>query len=218
VGDYPISSSAYYALTNLVQTTDGNYVVSDDFFVSNEDDFSGFTRVSKVGSDGVFHWSQLFQFIDSAFDRNRAYDLKATSDGGVVFCGESTDLDSSSPNYESPGQRGWIVKLDACGCLVPGCNELCITEGVDDMHLPKFLLGPNPTAANLHVFIPTMPTSGHREIRIYNLMGELVTSFATPHGDTTYIVDMAGFADSYYFVSLFENNKLVYSEKVVKTK
>jgi hypothetical protein len=216
IGEYPIMSNGSYSLSNVVKTTDGNYVVTDDFFVSNEDDFSSFARVSKVGSDGVFHWSQLFQFIDTEFDMNRAYDLKATPDGGVVFCGESTDLDTSSPTYESPSQRGWIVKLDECGCLVPGCNELCITEGVDDMHLPKFLLGPNPTAANLHVFIPSMPTPGHREIRIYNLMGKLVTSFATPEGETTYIVDMTGFADGHYIVGLFEDNRLVYSEKVVK--
>jgi hypothetical protein len=218
IGDYPIQSNGAYSLTNIVKLTDGNYMVTSDFIESVDPIYNSFTRVSKISNTGEHLWTQFFQLIDTDFDSNRAYDLKATPDGGVVFCGESTDLDSSSPTYESPGQRGWIVKLDECGCLVPGCNELCITEGVDDMHLPKFLLGPNPTAANLHVFIPSMPTPGHREIRIYNLMGELVTSFATPQGDTTYIVDMASSADGHYIVSLFEDNRLVYSEKVVKSK
>ncbi len=220
IGDYPTAITNSYYLRNLVKTIDGNYVVTCDFYYYSNDSHMDIKLIKADSSDGSMMWERYYHFVESQSDMHHAIDLKATPDGGVVFCGDASDTWSQNPNLELPAQQGWIVKLDACGCLVPGCDENCVV-GQQEFHLgsaeTKFKIGPNPARDYINIYLNKISNVQHSSlnIQVHDLAGNIVKSFAPHRGDTTYIVDTTGLAAGQYVVSLVREGVMVQSEKIV---
>jgi hypothetical protein len=223
IGDYPTAITNSYYLRNLVKTIDGNYVATCDFYYYSNDSHMDIKLIKADSSDGSMMWERYYHFVESQSDMHHAIDLKATPDGGVVFCGDASDTWSQNPNLELPAQQGWIVKLDACGCLVPGCDENC-TVGVEDASgHPEldsgslFIMGPNPASDYINIYLNKISNVQHSSlnIQVHDLAGNIVKSFAPHRGDTTYIVDTTGLATGQYVVSLMSEGVVLQSEKIV---
>ena len=67
----------------------------------------------------------------------------ATSDGGYIAVGESATLLD-----ERQVQNVWVLKVDSVGCIVPGCDDVLITDVPElEPQVYEFRAYPNPTTS-----------------------------------------------------------------------
>lgn len=103
--------------TAVHQTTDGGYVVAG-YSTSNDDDVSGNHGESdfwvvKLDENGQIEWQKCL----GGSDRDDAYSIQQTNDGGYIMAGLSNSSDGDvSSNYGD--LDGWVVKLDETGNIV----------------------------------------------------------------------------------------------------
>jgi len=156
--------------------------------------------------------------VVSLNDQHYANDLKATPDGGVIFCGQATDLSGDPNDVLNPPQQGWICKLDACGCLVPSCDPNCIVgveeKATEEFH--AFKVGPNPANDLLNIYLPPNSISENKQAQFvfYDMQGKVIKTFQPHRDDVTYIVDVADLPVGNYLLQLEIENKALESLRV----
>jgi len=177
----------------------------------------------KVDETGQLKWERHYEYfsLDSGYWNlhNVAHDFKATPDGGFICAGEATALCTDHPECDHSTQQGWLLKVDGCGCLVPGCDEECYV-GVSDRHPDEsqylFKVGPNPARDFINVFLPARDLNFEDlNLELFSLDGHLIKSFPIKHGDTTYMIDTTGLTSGEYVLSLLQENKLLQQEKIL---
>ncbi len=101
------------------QTPDGGYITCG-WSYSNDGDVTGHHGtasetdiwVVKLDSSGYIDWQQSYGGTLSDF----ASEIKSTSDGGYIFCGETFSNNGDVTGNHSTGDV-WVVKLDASGAI-----------------------------------------------------------------------------------------------------
>ncbi len=222
-GDY--NDYAHREFTNIVQTTDSNYVASGSWrTIPGSDDIpEGFTGVDYDEfayvvkfdrEDGSIIWDRKYRWLEVYRDNHTLRDMKATPDGGVIFCGEVKDF--YMQQFEDFQQRGWVVKLDECGCLVPGCDTTCTDIGVREQSgvLP-LLLSPNPASDILNVHVGGYSLSKDAALQIIDLSGRIVSTHRIPANNTTYMMRVDELPAGNYVVQLMNEGKVLANGKVL---
>jgi hypothetical protein len=222
-GDY--TNYEWREFTDVVKTSDGNYVCGGTWtsIPGSEEipegqvsaDYDQFAHIVKFDRDnGEIIWERKYRWLETYRDNHTLNDMKATPDGGVIFCGEAND---TYHFYDPPYQQGWVVKLDACGCLVPGCDETCAV-GVENeiiTQTPIIKLGPNPANDLLNVFVGKLtnfdPNQSH--ITIFDKNGKEIKSIPIKYDDTTYMVDVSSYPTGQYILQLQSNRHTHSSSK-----
>jgi hypothetical protein len=211
--------NAHQYCYHIVKSIDGGYLAAAWQYEENpldpevNGDYNWNAWLIKVSQDGVLEWERFYHFVESTQDKHRVYDLKATSDGGYIFCGDAIDEDAETNGIVT--QKGWLVKVDACGCLVPGCDEDCVVgiDATDSDNRKYFIFGPNPASQHLNLyFFEGIPDAN---LYIYDLNGKRLDSFVPGQGKTTYMLNVEDFAPGTYVLSCEENGRLIQSEKVI---
>lgn len=188
----------------------------------SEDNYNNRIWLWKVDNQGEFQWQRFYEYY--SFDSteyyrlyNIAHDMKSTPDGGYIMAGEARATCSNYPDCTEFTQQGWLLKVDGCGCLVPGCDELCISAvGEEKKQISYLKIGPNPVAENLNVYLSAaVPNHGTTTLEIYSGSGILIKSFNLRHHDTTYIIDTSAFSSGVYILVLKNNSETLQVEKVV---
>ena len=97
----------------------------------------GVAALSRFTADGDSIWIRTYLLFDHA---HYPYDVKATSDGGFILCGQ-TYQDTTGP---TPGLTTmFVIKTDSFGCVVPGCQNVGVQEY--ELGLQQHLVvSPNP--------------------------------------------------------------------------
>jgi hypothetical protein len=214
----PGSDIAYQYNNHLVKSQDGGYLAAAWQYEENPSDpevngdYNWNAWLIKVSHEGVLEWERFYHFVESTEDKHRVYDLKATSDGGYIFCGDAIDEDAETNGEVT--QRGWLVKVDACGCLVPGCDLDCtISVGEESAAKKHFIFGPNPANQYLNVyFFEGIPDA---IAYIYDLNGKRLDSFVPRQGKTTYMLNLKDYAPGTYVLSLENEGRVIQSEKII---
>jgi hypothetical protein len=170
------------AFERIEPTSDGNYVavgVDKNNNPENEEleglyDYGG--MLLKFNSEGEELWLRRYRLVESIYDRHLPDDLRPTPDGGFIFCGEVRDGDTNNPNFEFPGQRAWVVKVDQFGCLEPGCQFTDVHEisiGLEN----SMSIAPNPVEnyCSISISLPEgIPVPQNTRLEIYDLQGKRV--------------------------------------------
>lgn len=218
--------------TNVVKTCDENYVAGgtwlstpgiDDIPKGEVDlDFDEFAYLIKLDRvSGDILWERKYRFLEIYEDQHILIDLKATLDGGVIFCGEARDMNQIE---DGPIQQGWLVKLDECGCLVPGCDSLCNYVGCASNDTTAFfpplahhfIVGPNPATQFINIYFAGGDLDlSQTHFDLYDLQGRLVYSFVPDAPDTTYMLSTEQFASGTYVVLLHHNGEKVQEQKIL---
>jgi hypothetical protein len=218
--------------TNLVQTCDGNYVAGGTWQNKpgseeipegqNDQDVDEFAYILKLDREsGAIIWERKYRFLEIYGDHHTLIDMKATLDGGVIFCGESRD---SYQMLDAPYQQGWLVKLDECGCLVPGCDTLCRYVGcaaIDTTaYFPsvanQFIAGPVPATQFINIYFAGGDLDlAQTQFQMYDLQGRLVYSFVPDAANTTYMLSTEKFASGTYLLHLSHNGAKVQEQKII---
>lgn len=243
----PTDAAFGFVQTNdhLVKSTDGGYVSCSVKYEEQtnpadpNDPSSNNTSEKiwlwKVNSEGEFEWQRFYEYLsfDSGYFylNNTALDMKATPDGGFIMAGEATAgcLEWPCLAGDPFTQQGWLLKVDGCGCLVPGCDESCIVDVAEqedgsssDTNRQYMKVGPNPASDVLHIYLSSLssnPSSGCY-IQLHDLQGNVIRSLHLKQDDTTYIIDTASLPNGEYILSLMSaekeyENMLLQSKKIV---
>ncbi len=141
-------------------------------------------------------------------------DMSPTSDGGFICTGE----------YNRNGSAGkvWLGKMDGDGCWDVGCSTV-FTSILSPPALPKaggLRLYPNPAANALTIDYADFK---NKKIIITDALGRTEKTL-TLQGESTpdpskrgeYLtIDISSLQNGVYYVSLYDGNGLVYSQKLV---
>jgi Secretion system C-terminal sorting domain len=177
----------------------------------------------KVDENGVFQWQRFYEYFsfDSGYYhlRNVANDFKACPDGGFICAGEATASCIDYPNCDEFTQQGWLLKVDECGCLVPGCDENCVVSVTENSSSESkwFRFGPNPVRDALHIYFPENNTIdiSKCQLDVFDLGGKQIKSFQFKHDDTTFIIDCNTLASGEYVFSLRNEDQVLQVERMV---
>jgi hypothetical protein len=218
----PAPFGVFQEFTNIVHSQDDNYVVGgiNYEYVTNPTDTSG-TRnkngwLVKINDDGDVIWDRKFHYVNSPSDSHTLNDLKATSDGGYIFCGEATDNDPDLEFSEGPPQQGWLVKVDEFGCLVEDCQ---LSDGINvieqDGAIEYFKAGPIPAGQFLNIYQSL--NSPHGAIyQLIDMNGRVLEDFPAMSKGTTMMLDVSKYNSGTYLLNLMDGGKLLQSQKIIK--
>ncbi|MEO0405238.1 MAG: T9SS type A sorting domain-containing protein, partial [Bacteroidota bacterium] len=143
-------------------------------------------------------------------------DLKATSDGGYIFCGESRDHSVELGYSEGPEQQGWLVKVDEYGCLVEGCH---LTDNINvweqESDIQYFKAGPIPVSQYLTVYQSFQPPSSSM-YQLMDMNGKVIEEFSATNKGTTMMLDLSHYPSGNYLLVLMNKNQVLQKQKIIK--
>lgn len=117
VSDY--SEGQYVVAYDVIQTTDGGYIVTGISYLYNDgqgQNVNEYTKVMKLSSDGTIEWSNWYSFQDSKhFLDNRS--IRQTTDGGYIVAGIITEVNVGRNDYlvmklSPEGSVEWNFTID----------------------------------------------------------------------------------------------------------
>jgi hypothetical protein len=200
----------------VFQTEDGNYVAGGVLFERtgtpdpDDDPYNYIICFRKLTESGEMLWERRYQKVISYQDRHDLTDMAITSDGGIVGVMAALDYNEEVPEVGHP-QRAWILKLDECGCLVPGCDSSCPKIEESGGSSPYYF-GPNP-ASNLFSIGSAM--MDNYSFSIYDDLGRLILEKQNAQKDMGYLVDVENWSSGMYFLHIQDQEGKGYVEKVV---
>jgi hypothetical protein len=198
-------------MNNLIATMDDNYIAIGVTFdsLSSSQVATESGHIIKFNIDGEIIWERRHYAINTGAEYNKLYDIVELTDSSLLLCGQSVDLLGDFP------QRGWLLKLDKYGCLVPGCH---LDTSIDD---PLFTtqvtvkVYPNPTSDYLNVYYKSKREKREGIFRLVDMQGRLILSFTATQNDTTYMINLEKYSSGIYFLQYLEGGLLSRTEKIV---
>ncbi len=187
---------------NCVVDKNGNYICAGSKVKDANSYYNGF--LAKFSSNGESIWSREFSHRD---DRDEGfYNIASASDGGYYLTGLNwiSDEDHSS--------KGWIVKTDSNGCVVPGCATAVNVE--KEYHGALFNLFPNPVSDHLSIYLNDEDLQDRRyHLKCLDQNGRIVLTKEFSGRKTN--VDLSSLITGMYFYQMDDGNKIVQSGKLV---
>jgi hypothetical protein len=214
------------AVYNLTSTCDGGLVGTTDlqkmYWVDGEPDYSHENDLGLLKFDelGNMLWSRYYRFLNTERYYHYIYKIVEDDDGSLYLGGELRNEDYNHPEYVYPSQRHWFMKLDVCGCLIPGCDPNCNYSGCSTINPATlsasdyFNIGPNPTSDVLSVYLKDNPDLEGAQLSIFNAAGQLVEQYKCEESNITYILDCSNYAAGSYTMTLNAGQTMLQTEKV----
>ncbi|MBX2929608.1 MAG: T9SS type A sorting domain-containing protein [Saprospiraceae bacterium] len=210
-----MSSSTQIHLSNIISASDGSgYIAAGtDLEEVPGPGYKILGWIGKVSPSGDSIWTRTYTGIDNDNNRQVLYDLKETSDGGFILCGQSRN---GSPAPGEIAQQAWLLKLDQYGCLVPGCH---ITTSAAEPAPERLRLAmyPNPAAEYLNFYLRAPAGVGSEvSFRIFDAGGRLLREFPHVSADATYVVSVWDWPAGMYVLQCVSGGQVLAVEQFMK--
>ncbi len=194
-------------INELKQYDDGNYlgvgVTWDSLY--GMWGLSGY--LVKFDIEGNFYWERTYRVVSEAWDENFLWDAEIFEGDTIVAVGSSLVTQPAPSSYP---QRGWIVKTDPYGRVVPGCQFVGIDEEKSPLKEKLITAYPNPASDVIYFMVRETGL-----INIYDINGSLLQS-AIVGKDVQYIFPVADYAQGVYILEFVNKEKGKESVKFVK--
>ena len=205
-------ASAIPNLFQLKKLSEGNYLAVGGTYDSTYTDGQPYKNTGwliKFDADGNIIWQRrYFNTEDYPGQTNYLYDFVELADGDIVAAGERIDLFNDYP------QRGWLLRLDSYGCLVPGCESVGIIDSKDEA---KYLsIYPNPISDRLHIYFNSPNEKSNYSLKIYTVEGKELYSIPNLANNSTYIINTELFPKGVLIAQFLSENNIISSHKIVK--
>jgi hypothetical protein len=119
-------------------------------------------------ANGDSLWMRSYFYQDSLMldGMGRFFDVLPTPEGGFITTGVVWGP-ISSPNPPGYTQDTWVVKVDAQGCIVPGCNIVGIQEQATNL-LEALRIWPNPARQGepIHISLDLPESLNGRQLEL----------------------------------------------------
>jgi len=145
----------------------------------------------------------------------RFYDVLPTADGGFIAAGAAY-FSATGNNPPGISQDTWVVKVDSLGCVVPGCNNVGITEQATNL-LGAITIWPNPAHEQTTIHLDLPPSVAHLplQLSVVGIDGRIVIQQAWPRGVSDFSFPVSGFASGVYYVHVANEGKWLTGDKLV---
>ena len=168
----------------------------------------------QLDSEGNTLWQRFYAHYPSfqSNDDQIFYDVKRTSDGGLVLTGETNGGDF-------PYAQLWLLKLDSAGCLVPGCGSVGVQE-YTDLFNGQLAISPNPASEQTHVAL-SLPegftTTGALQLFLLDAQGRVVLQQPAPENLNviTGALVLSGLASGTYYIHLADSKRWLAGGKLI---
>jgi hypothetical protein len=195
--------------THSIMTLQDGSIISSGYYVTdNYPHIVGW--ILKVSSEGDSIWMREYDRANlSIYSNNKLFDVKPTSDGGLIACG---DIHPHLP--DTGNQDAWVIKLDSIGCDTPGCDTtVAIPEIAYKKKHNDLYIYPNPAHNVLNIIYPITNNECRSIISIYDVFGRKVKEIKVPKGQNEVITDVNKWNRGIYIAVLWQNGKLIAKEK-----
>jgi hypothetical protein len=194
----------------LVHTADGHYAAMGFNAFADDSCYTQHAWLGKIGQNGTKQWTRYYSVLSEACNRHQLYDMRETSDGGFIMCGQSRDYTGES---DGEFQEGWLLKVDEHGCLVEGCH---LSDNIEELSTSTeyFKAGPVPARDFLNIY-QTKALDNSFSYQLHDMNGNLVENFPAADFQTTFMLPVHEYVSGTYVLSLMENGKVLQSEKVI---
>jgi hypothetical protein len=117
--------------------------------------------LARLNSNGDSLWMYRYFYQDSIIltGQGQFYDLLPLSDGYTIATG-TTRNPAGQPYPPGYSQDTWVVKVDADGCIIPGCNSVGIEEQATNL-VGAISIYPNPAQGQCTVKLSLPPSVGN---------------------------------------------------------
>ena len=183
----------------ITLSKDGNIVCLGGRYAENpgQTDYQYDVFLIKFDLNGNKIWSRQYGKVEYY---ETPYDMIATSDGGYAISGRYAPYDIIQMNIE--GIKTLIIKTDACGCVVPGCDPNCNATGIEQIiNYNQITLHPNPSNTIVTISGVDEPI----KISLYSLEGKLLKEIY--HSST---MDVSDILPGMYIVRVTDKNHNAY--------
>ena len=172
--------------------------------------------ITKIGDDERKIWEKAYY----AFRENGDTQLGIFRDAVELTDGSLMVLGGVSP---LPGQ-GWdvlLARLDADGCLEPGCGVLndvteLLTSTNEGIGSTSIQIYPNPSRQHADITIDIDPgwiSDIHLTLKVYNMQGQLLVTNTIEHKrHTLAIPDQSGLL----FVTIEREGEVLYTQRLIR--
>jgi hypothetical protein len=169
----------------------------------------------KISLEGDSLWSRRLRFLEQAmpYDKHELYDLEEMPDGGYLLAGQVTYYHEPVP----PIQRGWLLRVDEHGCLVPGC-QLVSTREAGAPPAPALHLYPNPASETLYVLLKDERIAQRQgaQLRLLDMQGRPLRAWpAGPIDEATSVLPLSGLPAGLYVLQYVGDGQVLGAERVV---
>ena len=179
----------------------GNYIKLDYVNLPHQ-----YTRawILMLDSSGDSLWYKEYTHQISDGVENKLRDIKPTSDGGYICCGEFSDGLNGIP------QSLWVLKLDSTGWYYGmGLNK-------PTQKLINLNIYPNPTTDNISIDLNDF--SKYKQLNIHITSSELkeLDIINIGNGESIKNINLKNYPSGVYFIRLQNGTEILGVEKVIK--
>lgn len=206
--------------SRVLTTQDGQVVACGWFYdeltepTEESGSYNDMAWIAKLDAEsGEIIWVHYYQHLDLPYEKHRVVDMRQTSDGGFILCGQSTDLWPSEGLTEPPYQQGWLLKLDEFGCLSENCVQAI--EDASSTENKLLAIGPNPASEYLSIFLGAgISTTAY--VEIVTMQGKLIyRGFQGLRPNASITLSTTDWVKGMYLVSLVDKGKVLQSERLI---
>lgn len=153
----------YQNYGNIHLTSDANFICVGDVQKENPNSqlYNRQVLITKYDLEGNVIWYRECGNPDYV---EYLYGSYISKDGGILITGRFED----NPIYDV---QTYVMKLDACGCLTPGCDPNCLANGISQsVNKNQLKVFPNPATNKLSIESNTI----YNHYYIFNLYGQQI--------------------------------------------
>jgi hypothetical protein len=174
------------SLTPIYQTAEGDFITAYGGVSPGDTTaprFQSLIHLITFDSSGTLLNREMHSGFtgDTIGVKNYVYDMQPTPDGGYVLVGQS-QRHGRSPEGDTTQdyrQRGWILKVDGQGRLLPACDTIVDATDFSQQSRPDILLFPNPVDDILNLVLPDS-WSGPTGLTVTDVRGRTVLKQQLP--------------------------------------
>jgi hypothetical protein len=163
-------------IVRLAESERGHVVVASDFHASSGRFFSMDTSLNLI-------WSNLIWVIRNQYGKEWVFNMRGAQDNGYLLSGMSN---------AGGGVKGWLVKTDSIGCMLPGCKDTLIYFDIakpeSSIYKNTVKIYPNPVNDLLHVILPANMAGA--VITLYDITGRVEQHIHMPDNNNVNTIDI----------------------------
>ena len=210
------SNTGLVQLVKLIEHADGSLIVAGEVgggFLPAETAARNYGALIKLRSDGSIVWQKKYAVPDDTL-QHKVYDMKQTSDGGYILCGEATD---GLYPYTPPTQQAWLIKVDSNGCSSandPQCWAVAVPHN-PSLTTSEYKVYPNPASDHFSIYYSNTSGSGI-SIQIIDMVGRKIVESPLPGKTGTANIDVRNFQSGIYMYRILEGDRCAAQGKILK--
>jgi len=164
-------------------------------------------RLTMWDSSGVEQWHRVFYTTGSY---KRLYDLKPTSDGGFIMCGDHSGYFDPISGYTT--NQAWVLKTDSLG-LITSVNNITPSY-IANASIRNPYPNPANSEINIEVFVPIEAKKAF--LHLFDMSGKELQTIEIVKGISKNSISLQGMSSGNYLVALSVDDYAAGSKRIVK--